>query len=336
MKKVMALNFGDETCASSWYRILQYQKPMLDLGVDLQAVPASEWSRHRNLSGYDAVIIQKKLFSRFRVASIRRHARRLIYDLDDAIWHPHDRPHHWITNWRTDARVKAVARSADCCVTANRVLADRLGQWGGRTTVVPMTLDDSVWTAPTESDPVAKRLCVGWAGAPGNLQYLEAIEPALQRLLSRHPGIELAVFCGQRPRFKSGLPYTHWPYQPGKEPEVSRRFDIGLLPLADNLFAAGKSPIKGLQYLASGAAVVSTPLSATREILSEGETALFASSLEDWFQALERLVTEESLRRSLARNGRSVFAKRHTVRSQAPALARCWLGEDPATPSVRA
>ena len=101
---------------------------------------------------------------------------------------------------------------------------------------------------------------------------------------------------------------------------MARGFDIGLLPLPNDDFAAGKSPIKGLQYMASGAATVVSPLGATQSMFSEGETALFARDTRDWSAALEKLL-DAGLRHELAHRARHTVEQHHALSTVAPRLA---------------
>lgn len=307
--RILALTFGTESAASSLYRVYQYAEPLARLGIRLDIHPADQYERWNSLKEYDAVLIQKKLFRASRLRFIRSQARKLIYDTDDAIWEPHDLPHHWFTRWRTRRRLHRVAAWADGCIAANGVLAAELRRHSGRVEVVPMALDEDLWRPLAERAPSGVR--VGWAGAPANRSYLRAMEPALLAVQQRHAEVEFVVYCGQSPGFTGGLKTTHIPFQPGAEPEVVRSFDIGLLPLPDNAFAHGKSPIKGLQYMASGVATVATPLGATTEMFQADRTALFAVQPREWVAALLRLISDVELRRRISREAGAVFQARH-------------------------
>jgi glycosyltransferase involved in cell wall biosynthesis len=311
--KVLALTFGDENAASSHFRIHQYLEPLAEAGIELETERADRFQRWDLLSSFDVVIIQKKLLSNRRVRLIRRGARALIYDTDDAIWEAHDRPHHWLTRWRVRWRLRHVARAADCCTAANEVLARVLGRQARRVEIIPMSLDESEWRSKAREKAGPVR--IGWSGGPVNLCYLKAIESSLAEVQRAKPEVEIAIFCGQAPDLGSDLHITHIPFQKGIEPGVLQSFDIGLLPLPMNAFAQGKSPIKGLQYLACGVATVASPVGATRELFREGETALFADRPPDWTAALLRLVNDPQLRLTLGIRAREEFVRRYS-RSQ--------------------
>jgi glycosyltransferase involved in cell wall biosynthesis len=90
-------------------------------------------------------------------------------------------------------------------------------------------------------------------------------------------------------------------------------FDIGLLPLPDDPFVRGKSPIKGLQYCASGLAVVADPVGATRELLVDGVNSLLVDGDQTWVTALFRLIGDTELRRQLGARARADFELKYDL-----------------------
>lgn len=322
--RAIALNFGGADCASTSFRVLGMAEPLKRRGIELESHVANPFSDWNSLARFDLVLVQKRLFSTNRVRGIRRLARRLVYDVDDAIWHPHGAPHHWLTRWRTQRRLAAIVKAADMCTAANGVLARHLGSWARRVERIPMALPEAQWSMRSIASSPAEPVRIGWIGGPGNLRYLEALEPELSVVKQRRPSVEIEVFCGQAPGFRS-LPFKLIPYDAALESATARRFDIGLLPLPTDAFAQGKSPIKALQYLASGAAIVASPVGATTEMLESGRTALFARNDAEWVDAVLRLVDDRGLRGELARSGRAVFEANYTVERVAEGMAAAWL-----------
>jgi glycosyltransferase involved in cell wall biosynthesis len=310
--RVLCLTFGDAATASTFYRIHQYQTPLADQEVHLEAIPARQFRDWNSIQTFDAVLVQKSLLSTSRVRQLRRAARRLLYDVDDAIWHPQGKPHFLFTRIRQNLRLCAIARAADQCLAANGVLAAHLKRFTPHVAVVPMALDGATWKPPRGS-PDREPLRIGWSGHPVNLSYLESIEPALLTVQRRFPKIEIAIGSGQSPQFRE-LNFVHLPFVRGKDLDVIQSFDIGLLPLPDNAFSAGKSPIKGLQYLACGVPSIATPLAGARELLGDKGAALYARSTEDWVQALARLIEHPEDRRHIAIHARQRFETCYELR----------------------
>lgn len=315
--RVLALTFGNAAQASSFYRIFQYIEPLREAGIEITALPADTFSEWTRLAEYDAIIVQKKLFSLGKVRLLRRRAKALVYDVDDAIWHPHGRRHSWWTTLRSALRLRAIVRATHLTLAANEVLASHLRGRATRLTVLPMALDENAWTprpARAPRDPV-----LGWSGHPVNLPYLEAIEPALLRLRAEFPRVRLAVFSGQPPRFRE-MPFDLIPFHAGAEPEALRTFDVGLLPMAEGAFAEGKSPIKGLQYMACGIPTVLPPRGAAQTMFRKGETAFFATTAEEWTTALATLLRDPTLRHRMGEEARRDFEAHHTIGATAARL----------------
>lgn len=318
--RVLALTFGDEHQASSKYRVFQYVQPLREFGITLEPMPANAFKEWRKISQHDAVLVQKKLFRSGRVRHLRRQVRRLIYDVDDAIWHPHGKEHSFFTNLRNAWRLKAIVRAADLCIVANKVLAEHLRRLTPNVSILPLALDGRRW----QPRPVAESSAfvrVGWAGHPVNLPYLEAIEPALAQAQMDNPNVEFAVFCGKQPRFRK-LKYRHIRFEPDTEMEAIRSFDVGILPLPPGPFAAGKSPLKGLQYMATAIPTVVTPVGATRDMFVEGETALFAKTPDEWHSAISRLAGDGAFRMEMGRKARTAFERTSELAQTVPRFAR--------------
>jgi glycosyltransferase involved in cell wall biosynthesis len=166
---------------------------------------------------------------------------------------------------------------------------------------------------------------MGWAGSPGNLVYLERISGPLKAVLTRHPHTRLLVFSGGRPRLP--FPFEHHPYRPGAEPEFIRRLDIGLLPLAEEEHARGKSPIKALQYLACAIPVVGNAVGATTEILNT-ENSVRVRTQEEWIEGLGALIGNRERIRRMGLAGRRLVEARHGVDRCGELLLSTILGEE--------
>jgi len=305
--KILALTFGDSSCASTYYRVQQYVEMLRDDGIQMdQSIGAvGNIPSATSIEGYDVVLVQKKLFPRRIVLFLRKHSRRLVFDIDDATWHPHGRKHSFITRIRTKLRVKWISQSADVCTTPNSFISKYLENIGAFVKKVPMALQSKDWMPKLNN--ASSKVYLGWSGAPSNLRYLESIESILREILTTFPQSELVVLCGRRPNFQSDLRFRHILWTPGCEKEVVPKFDIGLLPLDRSDFTDGKTPIKALQYLASGLPVVGCPLSGTLEIAEKAKSFFLADSSEQWVKALSNLIDSDKFRRMACLQSRSAF-----------------------------
>lgn len=98
--------------------------------------------------------------------------------------------------------------------------------------------------------------------------------------------------------------------------------DILLAPYQENLETFGSgidtslwmSPLKVFEYLSARVPIIASDLPAIREVLTDGETALLCrpTELEEWIGAVQRLRTNNVLRRTLSDNGHKLFKRKYT------------------------
>lgn len=305
--RLMALTFGDGNTASTYFRVLQYEPLFRSAGITMDHAFAKTFTDFPALEQYDVVLLQKTILGCGVVRQLRRYAQRLVYDVDDRIWTRPCRPYGWWTRRRLDRRLRYILAQADAVTVANQVLADDCGELGGQASIFPMALDGQVWQPPAEprSDPPV----IGWTGYPVSLPFLRTLWPVLQKVQCNHPEVRVCLHSPEDPQW-NGLNYEFIRHVPDEEPGVLRQFDIGLLPLDDTPSARGKSPCKTLQYFASGAAVVCSPVGATVDMASGETVCRHATTPTEWEAALEELIANPGTRQSLAAAGRQAFEER--------------------------
>jgi hypothetical protein len=74
---------------------------------------------------------------------------------------------------------------------------------------------------------------------------------------------------------------------------------VGLAPLTDDAWTRGKGAYRSIQYAAAGLPAVASPVGANCEVISPGETGLFATTPREWRAALTTLGSDGNLRRRL-------------------------------------
>jgi hypothetical protein len=84
VKAVALVESADHVCVR--YRLAPY---VAALGLEFVPFAKSLFSRlkqYQSISKFDAVILQRTLLSSFELRVLRKYAKRLIFDFDDAIW----------------------------------------------------------------------------------------------------------------------------------------------------------------------------------------------------------------------------------------------------------
>ncbi|MDX1763367.1 MAG: glycosyltransferase [bacterium] len=302
---------------STKYRIAQYASYLEHHDVRLEFV------RRRDLKGaslktlkdFDGIFNQKCLINSRITGRILEAGPRIIFDFDDAIYTRPGRPRSFITDRRVKHRLHRWLRSADYVTTANAFLAAYAQNYASSVHVIPMAIDPDLWVpGPARR---GEAVVIGWAGAPVNLPNLEALEPALSAVLDNNPSARLSVFCGARPNLS--CPHDYYPFRPGQEPHFVQGLDIGLLPIPDEEYSRGKSPIKAIQYLACQVPVVGNVMGATAEILNN-DNSIAVKTEGEWIRALESLIHASARRKTMGRKGREFVLKHHDVKAVGPRL----------------
>ncbi len=307
---VLVITSRDLEKASTKFRIVQYNDYLKSKGIHLQFIRHKEIGAAilKQLKDFDMVFNQKCLLRTSHSRKIIASGPKTLFDFDDAIYTRPGSPRSFIAEWRVRRRLHLWLREADIVTTANRFLADYARQHSPSVVLVPMAIDTDIWkpTAKKES----RQTIIGWAGAPVNIPNLERIGPALSVLLKKYSSLKLAVFSGEKPSLP--CPFEFHRFMPGAEPAFVQSLDIGLLPLPDEEYSKGKSPIKAIQYLACGIPVVGNMCGATAEILKQNNS-IQVSSHDDWINALEVLIHDRNLRTLLGEAGRQFMLDQHSI-----------------------
>lgn len=281
----------------------------------------SVWQRlatYRKLSRFDAVFLQKRLLSRPELMFLRRHARTLVYDLDDAVMYhgtgAEDR--------RGQARFAAMMRAADLVICGNHYLADEASRFTKRVTIVPTGIDVDAYH-PRLRHTDSNHITIGWTGSRSTNPYLNEILPILPKI---HAPIAVKVIsetmAGIDFSVLGNLPRTFVPWSPENEITEAATFDIGVMPIPENRFTQGKCGFKALQYMALGIPALCSPVGVNRDIIHDGVDGFLPRSRDEWFQAIARLVKDPFLRETIGHAGRRRVEGAYSLTIHGPRLVQ--------------
>jgi teichuronic acid biosynthesis glycosyltransferase TuaH len=214
-----------------------------------------------------------------------------------------------------DARERRVAAAADLVVTANPVVAATWRSRGLDPVLIPFGADVDAYLeverAPRPDDVALPAPIAGFVGRINDrmdLGLLEAIASRGRSLLlvgPKDPAFEPARFEALRRRVN-----VHWvgPKPSWALPGYLRLIDVGLVPYRDSEFNRGSCPLKTLEYLAAGRAVVATDLPAIRWLATD--LICIADGPASFADQVDRLLIQPRGAAVLAR--RQAFAARHS------------------------
>jgi glycosyltransferase involved in cell wall biosynthesis len=284
-------------------------------------LPTNAWGRllmYRKLGLYDAVVLQKRLVSRVELFVLRSVARRLIYDVDDAVMYASNGDYHP----RRRGRFAATVRAVDLVVCGNQFLADEASRDTDRILVVPTCINTDAYR-PGLRTANSQSLTIGWTGSRSTNAYLNDIFHTLSQL---HGSVEVKVISDTVDGFDFSrlghVSHVFVPWSPKSEIPEAATFDLGLMPLSDNRWTQGKCGFKALQYMALGIPAVCSPVGVNRDIIHDGVDGLFAATLQDWFPVISRLLKDSFLREAIGRAGRRRVEEAFSLAMHGPRFVR--------------
>lgn len=300
--------------ASFRLRILALREALARRGIDLDihVRPRGFLARRRLLKrarGYDAVILQRKLLDPGDVRVLRRHSRKLFYDVDDAVMY-HSRPVGPIAAWRTRRRFRAVALSVDCVVAGNEYLANLFRAQGSTAAILPTVVDPGHYQV--KSHQLTETPTLVWIGSQSTLPYLEQIAEVLSEAAKRVPGLRL-ITIADKAFSDSPILSEHIAWSEAGESAALIRGDIGIAPTPEDRWTLGKCGFKIVQYMAAGLPVIGSPVGANREIVVPGETGYLPQSPDEWVDAIAALADNPAKRQSLGLAGRNRIEEHFSI-----------------------
>jgi glycosyltransferase involved in cell wall biosynthesis len=312
---------------STRFRVVNYQPWLESQGLALDYVNRQDINAHQ-VRQYDVLFNQKCRLSAWTSSRLRRAAKRIVFDFDDAIWTRARKPYGRFVGRRVRRRLDWWFEAADVVTTSSQYLADYARRVTQNVRVIPMAVDTEVWQPLPR--PEDGRVRIGWAGRPGNLRYLKAIEAMLAEVQRLRPQVEYAIYSGEKPDLTVSFCYE--PFAAGTEARFIQSLDVGLLPLDDGEFAKGKSPIKAIQYLACGVPVVGNVVGASHEIVTAGN-GLDVALAGGWTEALLHLIDNPQDRHTRGIAGRAHVLVHNNLVKTRHTLYAAITGQEPGEPA---
>ena len=318
------------------YRLTAFRPALARAGhsLDVYPLPTSflgRFSLGRDLTSYDAVIVQRKLLPRWAVALLRRRVRRLVFDFDDAVWLRDSYSPKGFGDPKRAARFRATVEACDLVVAGNEYLAAEARKYApaGRVQVIPTCVEIAKYrvadglreSAPTAGDrrpPESVRLV--WVGSSSTLKGLERFAPTLSAIGQAVPGTRLKLVCDRFADFP-GLTLERCMWKEATEAAEIAAADIGIGWVPDDAWSRGKCGLKVLQYQAAGLPVVANPVGVQADFVRDGATGFLATTSEEWVYAVRTLAADAALRKRLGDAGRRQVVDRYSV----TAGAELWL-----------
>jgi len=238
----------------------------------------------------------------------------MIYDFDDAIWLPNASENNGKLTMALKQfdNVRAICRYADKISVGNKFLGNYAKQFNANVVYNPTTIDTDEHHNTT-TDHSNHIFTIGWTGSHSTVQYLDELVPVL-RELEKEFNFELHVICDVPPKFQlKSLKFIRW----NKKREIDDllNFNVGIMPLRDEVWAKGKCGFKALQYMALGIPAVVSDVGVNAEIVDHDINGCVCRTPEDWKFYLSKLMSDPEYLRKLGSRTREKIVANYSLQS---------------------
>lgn len=294
------------------------------------------------LSQYDYIFIHREAAPLgpplFEWIISRVFRKKIIYDFDDAIWIPNtSRENRWAAWFKAFWKVKHICRWAHKVVGGNDYLCEYARQYNANVIRIP-TCVDTVHQHNVLKVQGSGKITIGWTGSHSTMKFLDPLLPVIRELEKEHD-FNFLVISDKNPGYDLKS-YRFLPWNESTEVTDLLQLHIGLMPLQEDPWCEGKCGFKLVQYLSLGIPALASPVGVNKSIVEHGISGYLCQTDTDWLKGLRNLLTDEPLRTSMGRAGRTRIEHDFSIASQTGPFLALFAGmpapphlSNPATPA---
>ncbi|HKQ08475.1 MAG TPA: glycosyltransferase [Blastocatellia bacterium] len=265
------------------------------------------------------------------VKRARADRSRLIYTIDDNLLDLRVQgPVRYAFTTEEMMVVRYLAREADGLIVSTGPLKERMSRFNDRIEVVPNALDERLVSSRPSGENESRggngRKLIGFMGTLTHDSDLMMVLQAVRETLRKHKDeVEFQLVGGIADQavldLFDGLPVRQLDVGDNVEYPAFMKWmsenvwwDLAIAPLEDTPFTRCKSDIKFLDYSIIGIPGIYSRVPPYEKTVRHMETGyLVANDNKDWLEALELLLTVDSLRKDLGRRSQHYVLSSRTL-----------------------
>ena len=297
------------------YRILQYFPYLEKAGCTptVMTTKASLPSLIKEAMASDVVCVQRLLLNPYKLLLLRRFSKKIVYDFDDAVMYGTKNE-----SFTRRMRFKMTVARADAVFCGNHFLLAEAEKYGkGNLYYVPTVVDTDTYPVKVYDD--RRPFVVGWMGSSSTLRYLYDIRDLFAGFRGNR-SINFKFVADKSPELEGeDIIFEKWEKDSEKLSLLS--FDMGIMPVRDDIWSRGKCGLKLIQYMAAGLPSVTHPVGVAREMIEDGVNGFLRQDLEDWKVAIVDLSKDAPLRSVMGKAARACAEEKYSLKLWGPKVA---------------
>ena len=237
---------------------------------------------------------------------------KVIFDFDDSIWLPNvsdgNRNLNWLKSYNKTSKIIAYA---DMVFAGNKYLYDYAYRFNKNVKIIPTTINTAEYVR-LKTDKATHKICIGWSGSITTIQHFKFAEPFLKIVKEKY-GEKISIKVIGDKNYKN-IDFEVEALDWNKKDELKElsSFDIGIMPLPDDIWAKGKCGLKGLQYMSLEIPTIMSPVGVNEEIIEDGINGFLAADVSTWVDKISTLIESEELRHQMGTNARKTVVDKYS------------------------
>ena len=196
----------------------------------------------------------------------------------------------------------AATKIFDAMSVSTQQLVDIYKKDNPKVFLLPNGLDMKEWNSHPKKQHDDNLIRISFIGSSAHGEGVSMIKKPILEIMQKYPKVKFLITHVYRHFFddypediKARMEFIPWIALKDWPKEVKNLgINIGLAPLTDNLFNRSKSNLRWMEYAASNMAAIVSPVKPYL-CVKDSVTGIFAQEKEEWFDAMERLITNKEL-----------------------------------------
>lgn len=281
------------------------RRKLVGLGPHVLKQAITRMTRIVAASSYDAILLEKDVvpYAPFFFDGLLFCAKvPVIVQYDEPTYSFYGTARNPVIRSITKDKVERIMRRAAHVVAWNEDVRDYASALNRNVTLVSTGIDMVRYQEKETYAAVNRSIRIGWIGSPSGYPFLRMLDEVFADL-TKEFDIELIVVSSE-PYSAKGYKVVNKKWGIDTEVPDLRDMDIGIMPLPETAWAAGKSGCKMFQYMGVGLPVVVSPVGINGQVIQEEQNGLLARTPDEWRHQLAKLAGDPLLRQRLGQAGR--------------------------------
>ena len=250
--------------------------------------------------------------------------KKIIFDFDDSIWvkiasvaNPK------VAGLKCSWKVANICKYSKTVSVGNDFLAEYARKYCNDVRIIPTVVNTDSYHNKLKNQE-ENNFTIGWTGTYTNLYNLQLIKNVIFELQKKY-SFNFLIIANRDPMLEK-VKYTYKKWELATEIEDLLQMHIGIMPLINSEVELGKCAFKAIQYMSLGIPPVVSPVGANKKVVIDGENGYWANDEKEWYENLEKLITNHQLRTELGTKARNRIIANYSVEANKEKFLKLFEG----------